>query len=95
MNGSVGCGAPENKFIRIFQAEADDVAILDRATLHLFSVQIEAAAMPPVFQIPAIPFGNQRGALTGDAPVVQLQVISGTAAAPNEKRRFRQAGDAP
>jgi hypothetical protein len=86
LNGSAGCGGPEDNFVGTLEAKTDDIAILQLAPVDLFSAHVEAAAVAPVFKIVAPALGNNRGALAGDAAVVQLEVVSGYAAAPDEKR---------
>ncbi len=86
MNRSVGRSGPENKFIRTIDAEANYVAILHYAILNLLAVHMEAATMASVFQTPALALRNKCGTLAGNAAVVQLQMISGHAAAPNKER---------
>ena len=69
--------------MRALEAKANDVAILQFATLNLLSADEKAVAVPPVFQIISPPLGNNRRGLAGDAAVVKLKVISGYSAAPD------------
>src|SRR5580700_4156549 len=85
LNGTLGCDGAENNFVRIRDAKADDVAIFQGPAFDGLFVHIKTAPVASIFEVEAIAFGNNCGALARDTAVVQLEVVSGFAAAPDEE----------
>jgi hypothetical protein len=90
LNRSVSPRKAADDFIRIVQAETNDVAILQNAAISFFAVHENAAAVSPILQIPAAALGNNRGTLTRDPAVYKLKMIP-SFAAPNAEGRFGEA----
>src|SRR5579872_871261 len=86
LNRSVGRGESKNNFVGIFEAEANEIAVLQNAAINLFPVHEDAAAVAPVFEIPALTLGNDRGTLAGDAAVDKLQMVPSLTASQVERR---------
>jgi hypothetical protein len=94
LNGSVRLSGSENNFVGIVEAKTNDVAIIQYAAIGLLSAYEDAAAVAPVFEIPAVTLGNNCGALPGDAIVGKPEMIP-SLAAPNTEGRFGEANKSP
>ena len=84
-------GIAKNYFVGIFQAEGNYVTVLEFAAFYFFPIYEEAAPLAAIFQIKAIGFGDDGGAISRNAPVGKLQMIAGLRAAPDMKRSLGNA----
>src|SRR6202795_4594889 len=94
LNGRIGRTGSENNFVGIVEAKTNDVAVLQYATIDLLSAHVDAAPMPPVFQIPAFTLGDNRCTQARDAAVGKLEMIPGFTT-PNAEGRLGQANKPP
>jgi hypothetical protein len=92
-NGFLAAGGARavHDFVGVFETEADGVAVVEGTAFDFFAVDKKAAALATVFEVDVAGFGDQSGAIAGDAAVGKLKVIAGFGAAADEKRSLRDA----
>src|SRR5207253_4441229 len=88
-------GEAEENFVGILEAKGDDVAVVELAALHFFTVDEEPPALATILEVEAIGFDDDRGAIARNAAVRKLQMVAGLRAAPDQERRLRDAHVAP
>ena len=87
-DGSIEMGGPESKLIGILVAKADNIAVLEPTTSDLPSVDENAMPLATILYVVPTALQNNGGALPGNARVGELEVLSGCAAASDQKGRF-------
>jgi hypothetical protein len=78
----------EDDFAPVVKTEADDVAIAQIAPVDFFTIHEDSLAMAQVLDFVARLEGDNSSAAARDAPVVELEVVSGFAAPADEERRL-------
>ena len=78
----------KNDLVGIFQPKRDDVTVFQRAAFDFFVVYKHPAPLPAIFYIESVRLDYDRCALPRNAPVIQLQVITGLRSAPHHVRRL-------
>src|SRR5712691_680367 len=84
-------GGTEDDFIRVLEAETEDIAVVELAAFHFFAVDEKAAALATILNIVKIGFDDDRSTVARDAAVGELQVVAGFGASADQKRGLRDA----
>ena len=89
--GAGGSGGAINDFVGIVEAERDGITVLQFAAFGFFSIDEQAAALATIFNVELARFGDDGGAVAGDATVGELKMVAGFGAASDQEGHLGDA----